>query len=693
VDGSSVKEILRVEKKLDARKALDIVLQCARALEFAHENQIVHRDVKPDNIMLSKEGIVKIADLGIAKTFEESAPSAKEHRRVMGTPHYMAPEQALGKTIDHRVDIYSLGATFYHMITGDTPFSGSTAHEILKAHIQESLPAIQELNPGIPDPVCFIIERMMAKLPEKRYPSMSKVIEDIERVQTGITAGIDRIEAGDSTIMRAIQSGKEARAEKADRPPTRGPTDEIATGVQTPLARVGLALVLTAVFAATVAAVVIFTQKVSNGTPDPKRQDPNPPVDTGKTTQVNPNDPSGRSNPEAKKLLAAALTAQQAKDDALYEKSLTEVARKYPASLEAEEANRKLTELAEQRKEVERQRAQAALDDAKTFEAANADKLTECIEKYRQAMATAQNFPTILEPAKARYDELRKRQTDQTVAQLEAAYKMACDTSDAAKGKGDYDAARTALQDFIAQNANAPQKGLAQQALDKLNTEAQTHFKKVQDDASKLDCAPALALWSAYTTGVKDNTTVNDVKAARDAIETKARALADDEMKKASDKAKKFDLKGALDIVHVLQTRLAGIAWVDALKGREDDFKKQKGLYDRVITAIQDGLKDGGNIVLNFEINLTLGKKWKIAGIEAVQPSHMLKLDAVGGGPGLSRRIDQLAPKEQYDLLIQFLPTKLTVDDHKALGAFCRERELAKEAEAHEGKAAGTAQP
>src|SRR6185436_17996512 len=174
IDGPSVKETLKLEKKLDVNRALDIALQAAKALEFAHENRIVHRDIKPDNIMITREGIVKIADLGIAKTFEEAAPSAKEHRRIMGTP------------IDHRVDIYSLGATFYHTVTGSTPFTGSTAHEVLKAHIQESLPPIQDLNPSIPDPVCFVIERMMAKLPEKRYANMSKVIEDIERVQTGV---------------------------------------------------------------------------------------------------------------------------------------------------------------------------------------------------------------------------------------------------------------------------------------------------------------------------------------------------------------------------------------------------------------------------------------------------------------------------------------------------------------------------
>ncbi|MFH0937743.1 MAG: protein kinase [Planctomycetota bacterium] len=662
------------------------MLQCARALEFAHENQIVHRDVKPDNIMLSKEGIVKIADLGIAKTFEESEPSTKEPRRVMGTPHYMAPEQALGKTIDHRVDIYSLGATFYHLIVGNTPFTGSTAHEILRAHIQESLPAIQDSNADIPDPVCFIIERMMAKLPEKRYASMSKVIEDIELVQKGIMTGIDRIDAGDSTILRTNKNAKEGRAKKADQIPTCGPINKVAIGTQqTPLARMSLALALTAVFAATVAVVVIFAQKFSGNPSDINQKDVSPDHKTIITIPTPANtDTTDRGNTDAKKLLNAA---QQANNEADYEKNLTEVVRKYPASLEAEDANKKLAELAEQRKEAARQRAQTVLNDAKLFETANPDKLTECIAKYEQVIAASQNFPAILDPAKIRHDDLKKRLADQSAHQLEVAFQLVSETAKANKNKSDYDTARAALQDFIAQNASAPQKNLAQQLLDQLNVEAQARFKKARDDASMLDFAAALALWNTYTLQIKDSITINDVKTAGDAIKDKARVLFDDEMKKAGDKARQFDYKSALDIIRPLQLRLAGAIPTDALKTREDDFKKQKELYDRVIIAIKEGLKNGP-IILSFEINLPLSKKWKIVSIEAMPPSYIFKLDAISG-PGISRRLDQLTPREQYDLFLQFLPAKLTAENHKALEAFCRERELTKEAEAHEGKALG----
>ena len=99
----------------------------------------------------------------------------------MGTPHYMAPEAALGKRIDHRVDIYSLGATLYHLLTGKTPYSGTSATEVLKAHVMDPLPAIHDINPDVPEDVCALVERMVAKKPDDRYQSAAEVVAEIVR--------------------------------------------------------------------------------------------------------------------------------------------------------------------------------------------------------------------------------------------------------------------------------------------------------------------------------------------------------------------------------------------------------------------------------------------------------------------------------------------------------------------------------
>ena len=214
IDGPSVKKLLKQSGRLPVGKCLEIIIQAAKALEFAHENGIIHRDVKPDNIMLTGEGIVKIADLGIAKSFEENdSVQVSGKRRVLGTPHYMAPEQAMGKALDRRADIYSLGATFYHMLTGKTPFKGTTVTELLKAHVHESLEPVQHLNPDVPDAACFVVERMMAKLPEKRYENMTRLLEDLARVQRDAgTAVIERLAPEDSTIMRAVGAKEAAEA-------------------------------------------------------------------------------------------------------------------------------------------------------------------------------------------------------------------------------------------------------------------------------------------------------------------------------------------------------------------------------------------------------------------------------------------------------------------------------------------------
>lgn len=215
VDGTNVKKMLKKEGRIPVDKGLDIVLQAAKALNYAHEQGVIHRDVKPDNIMVTSDGVVKLADLGIAKTFDERGE--RDGRRVLGTPHYMAPEQALGKDVDARADIYSLGATFYHMLTGSTPFQGRGVTEVLKAHIQTSLPPIQEKAPEVPESVVRIVERMMAKTPQKRYASMGKAIEDLGRVQADREADIEALEAGASSIMPAVKRAKGA-ARAARRP-------------------------------------------------------------------------------------------------------------------------------------------------------------------------------------------------------------------------------------------------------------------------------------------------------------------------------------------------------------------------------------------------------------------------------------------------------------------------------------------
>ena len=206
VEGPTCMQSLRSQGTFKVAEALEITRQTAKALEYAHSQRLIHQDIKPDNIMIGQNDQVKLADLGISKTFDE-VESEEGPKRVMGTPHYMAPEAALGKKIDHRVDIYSLGATLYHLLTGKTPYSGTSATEVLKAHVMDPLPAIHDINPDVPEDVCALVERMVAKKPDDRYQHASEVVAEIVRLQQGLGLGTERIAGGETMLLRRYAAG------------------------------------------------------------------------------------------------------------------------------------------------------------------------------------------------------------------------------------------------------------------------------------------------------------------------------------------------------------------------------------------------------------------------------------------------------------------------------------------------------
>lgn len=177
--GGSVQDRIRGNRSMPVLEATRMVLGAARALEYAEKQGVIHCDVKPDNLMLTDDGEVRLTDLGIARTVRSAAEKVKQEGGVLGSPHYMAPEQARGEAIDHRIDIYALGATFYRMISGRTPFSGRNAREIMEKQVYEEPPGLRTINPEIPQSVCRVITRLMKKKPEKRYQTAREAAEDI----------------------------------------------------------------------------------------------------------------------------------------------------------------------------------------------------------------------------------------------------------------------------------------------------------------------------------------------------------------------------------------------------------------------------------------------------------------------------------------------------------------------------------
>jgi serine/threonine protein kinase len=192
IDGESVQDLLNRDKRLTPAQITPIMLGVAQALSFAAKVGIVHRDIKPDNIMITRTGAVKVADLGLAiqsQNGDDHQPERDEHGRakVMGTPLYLSPEQARALPVDHRSDQYSLGATLFHLLTGDAPYRGPDAKSILKAHVVEPVPDARERYPEADLAWAELAERLMQKRPEERFANAEDLVEAVEAASRGTT--------------------------------------------------------------------------------------------------------------------------------------------------------------------------------------------------------------------------------------------------------------------------------------------------------------------------------------------------------------------------------------------------------------------------------------------------------------------------------------------------------------------------
>jgi serine/threonine-protein kinase len=186
IEGHELHEQLAKGEAYSEREALRIVIQVARALEHAHSQGLVHRDVKPRNIMITKDGTAKLVDLGLARDVTDIETGRAEAGRAFGTPYYISPEQIRGEMdIDFRADIYSLGATFYHMVTGRVPFEGDTPVAVMQKHLKEPLTPPDHRNTELSAGVGEVIEVMMAKERHRRYASTSDLLRDLEDIQAG----------------------------------------------------------------------------------------------------------------------------------------------------------------------------------------------------------------------------------------------------------------------------------------------------------------------------------------------------------------------------------------------------------------------------------------------------------------------------------------------------------------------------
>ena len=180
IEGDTLNKIIEREAPMDYRKVIDISKQVASALRIAHKNKIIHRDVKPHNIMITNDGVVKLADFGIARAVNDATLSTGS--KIVGSVHYFSPEQARGNYVDERSDIYSLGIVMYEMLTGKVPFDGDNPVTVALKHINEEIVPPIELEPGIPPALNRCVMKATNKFQTNRYANADELIEDLDNI-------------------------------------------------------------------------------------------------------------------------------------------------------------------------------------------------------------------------------------------------------------------------------------------------------------------------------------------------------------------------------------------------------------------------------------------------------------------------------------------------------------------------------
>ena len=246
VEGKNLAEFLREKGPPDLSACLHIMRQVASALKAASEAGITHRDIKPENVMLTKRGEVKIADFGLAQLNRKSEdPSLTQKGTTMGTPLYMSPEQVMGKSLDHRCDIYSFGVSCYHMLKGAPPFVGKSAMEIAVQHVNTEPEPLKETAPHIPIILCLVVHKMMEKNPEDRYQSADEIQRDVRTMARALrdTGNLDRVQlpAFEGQLITDASRGEPTLKPLAPgEEPQRSPSKTPAAGMHTPTGQIGL---------------------------------------------------------------------------------------------------------------------------------------------------------------------------------------------------------------------------------------------------------------------------------------------------------------------------------------------------------------------------------------------------------------------------------------------------------------------
>jgi hypothetical protein len=249
VEGETLKERIRRLGRLPVSEAVAYAVEIGRALECAHASRLVHRDVKPQNVLIDPDGRAKVTDFGIARSLEAQGLTATG--RVLGTTDYVSPEQALGHEVTGQSDIYSLGIVLYEMLTGETPFKADTQVAVAMKHVRDPLPDVQRRRPEISASLARVVERATAKETQNRYQDVAEMVHDLEEVLAIEAARTGQATGEATTVLRSLSG------DTADFAPVR---------LLRPKRAIALTVLLLAALAGTAVFLATRTEKGPGGT-------------------------------------------------------------------------------------------------------------------------------------------------------------------------------------------------------------------------------------------------------------------------------------------------------------------------------------------------------------------------------------------------------------------------------------------
>ncbi len=217
VEGKTLYDDLSAGKIFTEEEALEIIIQVAHALAHAHARGLIHRDVKPKNIMINSADVVKLADMGLARETTDIEAAQTEAGKAYGTPYYIAPEQIRGEVdIDGRADIYGLGSTFFHLVTGRVPFMADDPAEVMRKHLREQLIPPDHINTSLSAGVSEVVEIMMAKRKEDRYNDVEELLTDLEAIRDG-QPPLQAHKRFDISMLEQLEQGEDIETEAEEK--------------------------------------------------------------------------------------------------------------------------------------------------------------------------------------------------------------------------------------------------------------------------------------------------------------------------------------------------------------------------------------------------------------------------------------------------------------------------------------------